>query len=56
MAGVTEDMKNHKFYKGEFIEEDPIEKLRSNKNYFDYIDNQSSTIKYVDIIRSYIKK
>jgi hypothetical protein len=56
MAGVTEDMKDHKFYKGEFIEEDPIEKLRSNKNYFDYIDNQSSTIKYVDIIRSYIKK
>jgi hypothetical protein len=56
MAGVTEDMKDRKFYKGEFIEEDPIEKLRSNKNYFDYIDNQSSTIKYVDIIRSYIKK
>jgi hypothetical protein len=56
MAGVTEDMKDHKFYKGEFIEEDPIEELRSNKNYFDYIDNQSSTIKYVDIIRSYIKK
>jgi hypothetical protein len=56
MAGVTEDMKDHKFYKGEFIEEDPIEKLMSDKNYFDYIDNQSSTIKYVDIIRSYIKK
>ena len=56
MAGVTEDMKDHKFYKGEFIKEDPIEELRSNKNYFDYIDNQSSTIKYVDIIRSYIKK
>jgi hypothetical protein len=56
MAGVTEDMKDRKFYKGEFIEEDPIEKLRSNKKYFDYIDNQSSTIKYVDIIRSYIKK
>jgi hypothetical protein len=56
MAGVIEDMKDHKFYKGEFIKEDPIEKLRSNKKYFDYIDNQSSTIKYVDIIRSYIKK
>ena len=56
MAGVTEDMKDRKFYKGEFIEEDPIEKLKSDKNYFDYIDDQSSTIKYVDIIRSYIKK
>jgi hypothetical protein len=49
-------MKDHKFYKGEFIEEDPIEKLRTNENYFDYIDDQSITIKYVDIIRSYIKK
>jgi hypothetical protein len=56
MAGVTEDMKDRKFYKGEFIEEDPIEKLRTNENYFDYIDDQSITIKYVDIIRSYIKK
>ena len=56
MAGVTEDMKDHKFYKGDFIEADPIEKLRDNINYFDYIDTESATIKYIDIMKSYVKK
>ena len=56
MAGVTEDKKDHKFYKGDFIEIDPIEKLRDNINYFDYIDTESATIKYIDIMKSYVKK
>jgi len=56
MAGVTEDKKDHKFYKGDFIEVDPIEKLRDNINYFDYIDTESATIKYIDIMKSYVKK
>jgi hypothetical protein len=56
MAGVTEDKKDHKFYKGDFIETDPIEKLRDNIMYFNYVDDESATIKYIDIMRSYIKK
>jgi hypothetical protein len=56
MAGVTEDKKDHNFYKGDFIEIDPIEKLRDNINYFDYIDTESATIKYIDIMKSYVKK
>ena len=56
MAGVTEDMKFNKFYKGQFIDIDPIELLKQTPNYFDYIDKNSSTIKYVDNIKSYIKK
>ena len=56
MAGVTEDKKDHKFYKGDFIKTDPIEKLRDNINYFDYIDTESATIKYIDIMKSYVKK
>lgn len=56
MAGITEDKKGHKFYKGDFIEIDPIEKLKDDINYFDYVDNESATIKYIDIMRSYIKK
>ena len=56
MAGVTEDKNDHKFYKGNFIEIDPIEKLRDNINYFDYIDTESATIKYIDIMKSYVKK
>ena len=56
MAGVTDDLKKTKFYKGEYINVDPIEKLKENDNYFDYIDPQSSTIKYIDNMKSFIKK
>ena len=34
MAGVTEDLKSSKFYKGEYINVDPIEKLRENPNHY----------------------
>ena len=56
MAGVTDDLKSTKFYKGEYINVDPIQKLRENINHFDYIDPQSSTIKYIDNMKSYIQK
>jgi len=56
MAGVTDDLKSTKFYKGEYISIDPIEKLRQNENHFDYVDKNSSTIKYIDVMKSYIKK
>jgi hypothetical protein len=56
MAGVTDDMKNRVFYKGDFINEDPIIKIKENLNYFDFVEETSSTIKYVENIKSYIKK
>jgi hypothetical protein len=56
MAGVTDNLKTTKFYKGEFINVDPIEKLKQNPNSFDYIEKDSSTIKYIDNMRSYIQK
>ena len=56
MAGVLDSMKQEKFYKGEFINKNPIELLRENQNYFDYIDPNSSTIKYIDVIKSIVKK
>ena len=56
MAGVTDDLKLTKFYKGEYINIDPIEKLRENQNHFDYVDNNNSTIKYIDVMKSYVKK
>lgn len=55
MAGVTDNLKDTKFYKGEYITKDPIECLIKNPNHFDYIDKDSSTIKYIDIMKSYIK-
>jgi hypothetical protein len=55
MAGVTDDLKRSKFYKGEFINVNPLEKLKENINYFDYIDKNSSTIKYVEQMKKIIK-
>jgi hypothetical protein len=56
MAGVTDDLKNTKFYKGDYINVNPIEKLKTNPNHFEYVDPKSSTIKYVEVMRSYIEK
>jgi hypothetical protein len=55
MAGVTEDLRTTKFYKGEFINVNPLKKLEENPNYFDYIDKNSSTIKYIDQMKKVLK-
>jgi len=55
MAGVTHDLKATKFYKGEFINVNPLDKLKENINYFDYVDSDSSTIKYVDIMKRIVE-
>jgi hypothetical protein len=56
MAGVTDNLKSTKFYKGDYINMDPILKMRENPNHFDYIDKESSTIKYIENMKSYIQK
>ena len=56
MAGVTDSLKTTKFYKGDYINIDPISKIRENPNHFDYIDKDSSTIKYIENMKSYIQK
>jgi hypothetical protein len=56
MAGVTENLKHNKFYKGDFIEKNPIEFLQKDPKYFDYIEKTSSTVKYIDNMKDYIKK
>ena len=55
MAGVTHDLKSTKFYKGEFINVNPLNKLKENINYFDYVDENSATIKYVEIMKRIVK-
>jgi hypothetical protein len=55
MAGVTHDLKGTKFYKGEFINVNPLTKLNENINYFDFVDTNSSTIKYVEIMKRIVK-
>ena len=56
MAGVTDNLKETKFYKGGYINIDPIEKLREDENYFNYVDKNSSTIKYIEVMKSFIQK
>ena len=56
MAGVTQDLKTTKFFKGDYINIDPIEELIKNPNVFDYIDSNSSTIKYIENMKSYLQK
>jgi hypothetical protein len=56
MAGVTSDMKTTKFYKGDFINVNPLTKLTENFEYFDYVEEHSSTKKYIDVMKSIVKK
>jgi hypothetical protein len=56
MAGITPDLRHRKFYKGDFININPLDKLVENENYFDYIEESSSTKKYIDVMKSLIKK
>lgn len=56
MAGVTENLKNSKFYKGEFIENNPLDRLKEDWNYFNYVDENSSTIKYIEVMKSIVQK
>lgn len=56
MAGITQDLKNTKFFKGDYIVVNPLIKLEENPNFFDYVDEQSSTIKYIEVMRSLINK
>jgi len=56
MAGVTSELKNTKFFKGEFINVNPLEKLKEDISYFDYVDNNSSTKKYVELMVEIVKK
>ena len=56
MAGVVDEMKGRKFYKGEFINVNPLDKLKENINFFDYVEKNSSTIKYIELMKSIVKK
>lgn len=56
MAGILDSMKSTKFYKGQFINDNPIKLMEENLNYFDYVDSNSVTIKYIEVIKSLVQK
>jgi hypothetical protein len=49
-------MKGEKFYKGEFINVNPIDKVKENEGYFKYVSESSATFEYVKIIKEFAKK
>lgn len=55
LAGVTKDMKDKKFWKGGFIEENPIDKLKEDPEFFNYVEENSATNIYIDNMKDYIK-
>lgn len=54
LSGVTEVLKDKVFYKGDFVNQDPILKLKGNERFFDYIDKSNSTTFYINLIKDYI--
>jgi hypothetical protein len=56
MAGVTDNLKNTLFFKGDYINNNPIELLKNNIEYFNYVDKQSTTYKYINEMKKIIQK
>jgi hypothetical protein len=56
MAGLTENEKGTRFFKGEFIKISPLERLKQNKNFFNYVDKKSASFKYVELMKLIVEK
>ena len=56
MAGVTNNLKTLMFYKGDYIEICPIEKLKETPNYFDYVDSNNASFFYISYMKEYLFK
>jgi hypothetical protein len=56
MAGVTEEQKNEKFFKGGYIKTNPINLLKEQPDYFDFIEKQSSTTMYINELKELAQK
>ena len=56
MAGVTENLKTTLFYKGDYINSNPLDKLKNDNGYFNYVDKKSTTYKYINEMKKIIQK
>jgi hypothetical protein len=56
MAGVTDDKKDRLFFKGDYINNNPIELLKIDINYFEFVENNSTTFKYINEMKKIIQK
>lgn len=56
LAGITEKQKNENFYKADFINKNPLELLKQNIDFFNYVDKNNATYKYIEYMVSLVKK
>jgi hypothetical protein len=56
MAGVTQDLRTKKFYKGDYINVNPLDKLKEDITFFDFIEEDSATKKYIELMKEIVKK
>ena len=56
LAGVTEEMRLNTFYKGDFINVNPLNILKNNPDFFSFIDKTSATNLYVEWMKLVSKK
>jgi hypothetical protein len=56
MAGVTEEQKGSLFFKGDYINVNPIDSLNKDINHFNYVKNTSTGVKYINEIKKFIQK
>jgi hypothetical protein len=56
MAGVTDDKKDRLFFKGDYINNNPIELLKKDINYFEFVENNSTTFNYINEMKKIIQK
>jgi hypothetical protein len=56
MAGVTENLKTTLFYKGDYINNNPLDMLKNDIEYFNYVDKTSTGVKYINEMKKIIQK
>ena len=56
MAGVTDNQKDKLFFKGDYINNNPLVLLQNNINYFDFVENNSTTTKYINEMKKIVQK
>lgn len=54
LAGVTANMKDKHFYKGEYSGKNVFTEYRKNNNIFSHINTNSATFEYVKVIKEYV--
>lgn len=56
MAGVTDEQKTTLFFKGDFINKNPLQRLKEDINHFEYVKKSSTGFKYINEMKKIVQK